>query len=100
MPVGLSWSHGCWVATILSWSSKGCGRSPREWALGLGFFMEKDGSAWGQFCLLGLRNIFGISVCGTRSEIQRDQRNPEANVVLGRSRAQAPGCHPQIITGR
>lgn len=28
VPVGLSRSHGCWVAIILSsWSSKGCGRS-------------------------------------------------------------------------
>ncbi|XP_005050937.1 PREDICTED: uncharacterized protein LOC101816004 [Ficedula albicollis] len=67
----------------------GCPRSPPHgvpgaveghllgWALGLGFFMEKDGSAWAQFCLLRLRSIFGIVVCGTRGEIQRDQRNPE-----------------------
>lgn len=64
------------------------------WALGLGFFMEKDGSAWAQFCLLGLRSIFGIFACGTRGEIQRDQMNPEPNVALGRSRGQTP----QIIT--
>lgn len=68
------------------------------WALGLGFFMEKDGLAWGQFCLLGLRSFFGISVCGIRGEIQHDQRNPEPNVALGRSRSQATGCHPWIIT--
>lgn len=73
--------HGSWAALILSsWSSRG---HLVGWALALGFFMKKDGSAWAQFCLLGLRSIFGIFVCGTRGEIQRDQRNPEPNVVGG-----------------
>lgn len=81
VPAGLSRSHGCWAASILSsWSSRG---HLVGWALALGFFMKKDGSAWAQFCLLGLRSIFGIFVCGTRGEIQRDQRNPEPNVVGG-----------------
>lgn len=49
-----------------------------EWALGLGFFMEKDGSVWAQFCLLGLRSIFGTFVCGSRvkSNVTRGIQNP------------------------
>lgn len=98
VPVGLSWSHGCWVAMILSsWSSKGCGRSPGGVGSWSGLLQEEDGSTWGRFCPVGPRSIFGISVCGTRGEIQRDQRNPEPNVALGRSRSQATGCHPRII---
>lgn len=99
VPVGLSQSHGCWVAVILSsWSSKGCGRSPGGLGSWSGLLQEEDGSAWGQFCSVGLRSNSGISVCGTRDEIQRDQRNPEPNVVLGRSRGQATGCHSRIMT--
>lgn len=65
-----------------------------EWALGLGFFMENRWLSLGTVLPAGAQKHLWDFCVWIQGEIQCDQRNPEPNVALRRSRGQTP----QIIT--
>lgn len=74
VPVQLSWSHGCWVAIILSsWSSKGCGRSPGGVGSWSGFLHGKIAQPGDSFVSWGSEASSG-SLCvepGVKSNVTR-----------------------------